>query len=178
MSRGLHLRGRAHALHPPGRVCRLRRVRTGVPGGSDLLRGRRPGPVEGLLQGERRVLRRPRLTRWRVEGRQDRQGPRAGGCPATAGTRRELSQLGRLPTFPWDTIADEAATAAAHPDGIVDLSVGTPVDPTPAVIRAALTGAADAPGYPFTSGTAELRAAAARMLERRHGAVGLTPQAV
>ncbi|HNM12278.1 MAG TPA: hypothetical protein PKI02_12560, partial [Mycobacterium sp.] len=32
----------------------------------------------------------------------------------------------RLPVFPWDTLADATATARAHPDGIVDLSVGTP----------------------------------------------------
>lgn len=34
-----------------------------------------------------------------------------------------------LPVFPWDTLADAKALAGAHPDGIVDLSVGTPVDP-------------------------------------------------
>jgi succinyldiaminopimelate transaminase len=83
-----------------------------------------------------------------------------------------------LPTFPWDTIADAAATAAAHPDGIVDLSVGTPVDPTPQVIRDALAAAADAPGYPPTLGSADMRAAAVRMLERRHGVTGLSTDAV
>ena len=41
----------------------------------------------------------------------------------------------------------------------MDLSVGTPVDPVPAVIREALAGAADAPGYPLTAGTAALRQA-------------------
>ena len=39
------------------------------------------------------------------------------------------------------------------PGGIVDLSVGTPVDPTPAVVQDALRAAADAPGYPQTYGT-------------------------
>ena len=34
----------------------------------------------------------------------------------------------RLPTFPWDKLEPYKKTAAAHPDGIVDLSVGTPVD--------------------------------------------------
>ena len=33
-----------------------------------------------------------------------------------------------LPGF-LDTLADAKALAGAHPDGIVDLSVGTPVDP-------------------------------------------------
>ena len=39
----LHLRGRADVVHPPGRVRRLRRLRTGLPGRGDLLRGRRAG---------------------------------------------------------------------------------------------------------------------------------------
>ena len=34
-----------------------------------------------------------------------------------------------LPTFPWDTLTDARARASAHPDGLVDLTVGTPVDP-------------------------------------------------
>jgi aspartate/methionine/tyrosine aminotransferase len=55
-----------------------------------------------------------------------------------------------LPDFPWDVLEPYAVAAAAHPDGIVDLSVGTPVDPTPAVVQSALVAAADAPGYPRT----------------------------
>jgi succinyldiaminopimelate transaminase len=75
----------------------------------------------------------------------------------------------RLPAFPWDTLAPAAQVARAHPGGIVDLSVGTPVDPVPAVVQAALTAAADSPGYPTTAGTAALRSAAAAWLARRHG---------
>jgi succinyldiaminopimelate transaminase len=51
--------------------------------------------------------------------------------------------------------------AAAHPDGLVDLSMGTPVDAVPAGLRAALAHAADSPGYPLTAGTPALRAAIA-----------------
>ena len=51
-------------------------------------------------------------------------------------TREPVSQ--RLPDFPWDQLASYAVQARAHPDGIVDLSVGTPVDPTPDVVRRAL----------------------------------------
>ena len=40
----------------------------------------------------------------------------------------------RLPAFPWDTLAPIAERAREHPDGVVDLSVGTPVDPTPDVV--------------------------------------------
>ncbi|HEY2794241.1 MAG TPA: succinyldiaminopimelate transaminase [Micromonosporaceae bacterium] len=64
-----------------------------------------------------------------------------------------------LPDFPWDLLEPAKAKAAAHPDGIVDLSIGTPVDPVPKLIRDALTAAADAPGYPLTAGTPALRAA-------------------
>ena len=64
-----------------------------------------------------------------------------------------------LPVFPWDQLASFGDTARQHPDGIVDLSIGTPVDPTPAVVQAALRAASDAPGYPLTIGTPALRAA-------------------
>ncbi|HET7310838.1 MAG TPA: succinyldiaminopimelate transaminase [Mycobacteriales bacterium] len=76
----------------------------------------------------------------------------------------------QLPDFPWDRLAPAAQRAREHPDGIVDLSVGTPVDATPKVVQDALVDAADAPGYPFTAGTEELRAAAAGWLQRRFGA--------
>src|SRR3954466_12140346 len=78
----------------------------------------------------------------------------------------------RLPDFPWDRLAPGGERARQHPDGIVDLSVGTPVDPTPAVVRAALSAAADAPGYPLTAGSAELRAAASSWLARGFSARG------
>jgi len=78
----------------------------------------------------------------------------------------------RLPDFPWDKLTSYAAAARAHPDGIVDLSVGTPVDPVPASIQAALAAASDAPGYPLTAGTPALRAAIAGWLARACGASG------
>jgi succinyldiaminopimelate transaminase len=75
----------------------------------------------------------------------------------------------RLPDFPWDQLASYAATARQHPDGIVDLSVGTPVDPTPTVVQEALRAAADAPGYPLTVGRVETRQACVDWLARRFG---------
>lgn len=83
-----------------------------------------------------------------------------------------------LPTFPWDTLAAATALAKAHPDGIVDLSVGTPVDPVAPIIREALAAASSAPGYPATAGTPALRASAVAALERRYGVTGLAESAI
>ena len=83
-----------------------------------------------------------------------------------------------LPDFPWDTLAAAKARAAEHPGGIVDLSVGTPVDPTPTLIREALAEASDAHGYPQTWGTPDLREAVAAWFERRRGVPGLDPSGV
>ena len=88
-----------------------------------------------------------------------------------------------LPDFPWDSLAGAAAVARGHPDGVVDLSVGTPVDPVPAAVGEALRAAWDSPGYPQTWGTPALREAAVEALARRHGAgvsaaEGLDPDAV
>jgi len=57
-----------------------------------------------------------------------------------------------------------------HPDGLVDLSMGTPVDPVPPLIRSALSAAANAPGYPLTAGTSTLRAAIADWVAAHCGA--------
>jgi succinyldiaminopimelate transaminase len=76
----------------------------------------------------------------------------------------------RLPQFPWDRLAPYAEIARRHSGGVVDLSIGTPVDPTPAVVQSALRGAADAPGYPLTIGTPALREALVTWVGRRLGA--------
>lgn len=81
-----------------------------------------------------------------------------------------------LPDFPWDSLLPAKRRAAAHPGGLVDLSVGTPVDPTPEPVRRALAEAADSPGYPTTAGTAALRGAVRDWFERRRGVPGLDPE--
>jgi len=83
-----------------------------------------------------------------------------------------------LPDFPWDTLASAKARALAHPDGIVDLSVGTPVDPVAPLIREALAAVADVSGYPTTHGTTALREAVTTSLARRYGITGVDPHAV
>ncbi|WP_326955876.1 MULTISPECIES: succinyldiaminopimelate transaminase [unclassified Amycolatopsis] len=83
-----------------------------------------------------------------------------------------------LPDFPWDSLAEVKATAQAHPGGVVDLSIGTPVDPVPAGIRDALASVSEIPGYPTTHGIPALRAAAIAALGRRHGVTGIEAGAV
>lgn len=78
-----------------------------------------------------------------------------------------------LADYPWDAVAPYAERARAHPDGIVDLSIGSPVDDTPQVVADALRSATDAPAYPQTMGTPALRDAIARWYERRRRVPGL-----
>ena len=84
----------------------------------------------------------------------------------------------RFPDFPWDTIAAAKARAESHPEGMVDLSIGTPVDDTPAVAQEALKAASNAPGYPTVFGPESLRQAAVDWLERRFEVTGLLPSQV
>lgn len=84
----------------------------------------------------------------------------------------------RLPDFPWDSLADAKAKAASHPGGLVNLSVGSPVDPVAPSIQLALAEAAGNPGYPPTTGAPELRQAIAAALERRFGMTGLGESSV
>jgi len=78
-----------------------------------------------------------------------------------------------LDDYPWDAVAPYAARAKEHPGGIVDLSIGSPVDRTPDVIADALRHATDAHAYPQTVGTPALREAIAAWYARRRGVPGL-----
>ena len=113
-----------------------------------------PGRVGRLHQGQRRLLRRAGFARRGREGRQGRARPAVDQGLAAAGRMSGP----KLPDFPWDSLAGHAATARAHPGGIVDLSVGTPVDPVPdGYPRRARRRCPTIPGYPATHGTPELR---------------------
>lgn len=79
-----------------------------------------------------------------------------------------------LADYPWDAVVPYRERASRHPGGLVDLSVGSPVDPTPEVVRRALTEATDAHGYPQTLGTPELREAIVAWYARRRGVPDLT----
>lgn len=75
----------------------------------------------------------------------------------------------RLPDFPWDTLEPAKRLATQHPGGIIDLSIGTPVDDVPPSVQAALAAAANSPGYPRTEGTPAFREAVARWLTEACG---------
>lgn len=85
---------------------------------------------------------------------------------------------GILPDFPWDTLTPYGDIARRHPEGIIDLSVGSPVDATPESVQLALADAANAPGYPTTHGSPDLRGAVSSWFARRRGVPGLDPGAV
>lgn len=82
------------------------------------------------------------------------------------------SRAFELPPYPYDRLVPIRAVAARHDGGAVDLSVGTPCDPPPDSVLAALHGSAGASarGYPPSVGTEELRGAIAAWLARRFGA--------
>ncbi len=74
------------------------------------------------------------------------------------------------PPYPHDRLGELRAVAERVPGGIIDASVGTPVDPTPEVVLAAARSAlGEATGYPPTIGTPQLREAVAGWLARRFG---------
>jgi len=78
----------------------------------------------------------------------------------------------KLPDFPWDALAPYGAIAKQHPEGAIDLSVGTPVDPTPEFIQEAFRKASNSPSYPVTVGTPELREAITAWAKNYLGASG------
>jgi succinyldiaminopimelate transaminase len=73
-----------------------------------------------------------------------------------------------LPPYPHDRLDPLKEVAARAPGGLVDCSVGTPVDPMPDVaVRALVDAAAGATGYPATIGSVAYRTAAAAWIARR-----------
>ena len=74
------------------------------------------------------------------------------------------------PPYPYDRLAEIARIASKHAGGAVDLSIGTPCDPPPAIVVDALCSSHAERGYPPSTGSAELRDAAARWMLRRFGA--------
>jgi succinyldiaminopimelate transaminase len=75
-----------------------------------------------------------------------------------------------VPPYPYDRLEPAKRAAAAVPGGLVDLSVGTPCDPPPAAVIAALASSGTERGYPTSLGSVAFRDAASAWLQRRLGA--------
>ncbi|MBV9592913.1 MAG: aminotransferase class I/II-fold pyridoxal phosphate-dependent enzyme [Actinobacteria bacterium] len=73
------------------------------------------------------------------------------------------------PPYPFDRLDDIAALAAKHDGGAVDLSIGTPCDPPPPEVMAALERPDLARTYPPSTGSLPLRTAMSEWLRRRLG---------
>jgi len=89
------------------------------------------------------------------------------------------------PAYPYDRLEALRERAGAHRGGMVDLSVGTPSDPPPPGVLAALADAdrgGALRGYPPSVGTSSLRAGAARWIAATFGldvaSGALSPDAV
>ena len=74
------------------------------------------------------------------------------------------------PPYPHDRLDAFRRLADVVPGGVVDCSIGNPVDPVPELVLAALALAApDGTGYPATIGSPAFRAAATGWIDRRLG---------
>ncbi len=71
------------------------------------------------------------------------------------------------PPYPYDRLDQLIKVAAALPGGAVDLSIGTPCDPPPAEVIAALATSNLERGYPPSIGTDALRSAIRGWMRRR-----------
>lgn len=75
------------------------------------------------------------------------------------------------PPYPYERLAAlrERATEVFGSDGLIDCSIGTPCDPPPPAVLAAMAASGAERGYPTSPGSAAYRSAAASWLERRFG---------
>lgn len=73
------------------------------------------------------------------------------------------------PPHPYDRLNKFKPVCEAHDGGIVDLSVGSPSDPPPPAVVAALGNSDTERGYPASNGSPEFRAAAAEWLSTYDG---------
>ena len=80
----------------------------------------------------------------------------------------------QLPDFPWDSLREAKKTAQAHPDGLIDLSVGSPVDDTVGSAVDGLMEGSNSPGYPATAGSPELVSAMVSWWRGQRGAGSIT----
>lgn len=77
----------------------------------------------------------------------------------------------RLPEYPWQQLVPYREIAKSHPEGLIDLSIGSPIDETPEIVKKALADAASSAGYPSAMGTDELRQAIVNWFGSRRSVV-------
>ena len=76
------------------------------------------------------------------------------------------------PPYPYDRLNGVTSAAAARfasDGGLVDCSIGTPCDPPPPAVLAAMASSGTERGYPTSQGSLAYRRSAAAWLERRFG---------
>ena len=78
----------------------------------------------------------------------------------------------KLPDFPWDALAPYGKRAREHTSGFIDLSQGTPVDPTPEFVQEVFRSSSNSPSYPTTIGTPALQEAIKNWARTELGASG------
>ncbi|HXW35973.1 MAG TPA: aminotransferase class I/II-fold pyridoxal phosphate-dependent enzyme [Acidimicrobiales bacterium] len=75
----------------------------------------------------------------------------------------------QLPAYPYDQLGALKELADSHPGGGIDLSVGTPCDPPPQFVVAALGSSGAERGYPSSVGSPAFKEAASGWVQRRFG---------
>src|SRR5208283_3171293 len=87
-------------------------------------------------------------------------------------------QLARLQPYPFERLRALFASVTPNPrERLINLSLGEPKHPTPALLLDALaSGAKGLANYPTTAGAPALREAIAAWLKRRHALQALDPQ--
>ena len=87
-------------------------------------------------------------------------------------------RLGKLQTYPFERLRTLLAGVTPNPAlRPIDLSIGEPKHPTPALLKDALAGSLDGLAvYPRTAGLPELREAIAAWARRRYGLESLDPE--
>ena len=75
------------------------------------------------------------------------------------------------PPYPYERLDKLKFLAEQHEGGVIDCSIGTPIDPPPALALEVLARGEDARGYPPSAGSPAYRQAAADWLRRSFGVV-------
>ena len=75
------------------------------------------------------------------------------------------------PPYPYERLGELKFLAEQHEGGVIDCSIGTPIDPPPALALEVLARGEDARGYPPSAGSPAYRQAAADWLRRSFGVV-------